>query len=311
MSEERRNPESGSIRSFFQEQWGYIGKLIDSVFSKNNEYDISHEIVESVVNATNSRIRIVSNYKKKLRQSVKSLLDYVELLVHVIPPPINASPDHFGEDQHLNAFFVNKEHIAETFGNSIALREYFKAPENTDNDVVYAILLMNRQEKKVLGTQHMGDMLMGDVKQTSVSFTNHIVQSPVSSEEGLRSVLKQLMFDNFIAYVKRHMAYLHYEQQKKEDNKKYINPENYLNELCQILENPHELFGLETSGYHINRLGVLVDENEKGPVNKLNLREILFGDDERHIVVLVSFPRDKMSEKKDFMREASRILGPL
>lgn len=312
MNKERRSHELSTIRHFFQDQWSHLGKLLDQLLSADTqETQVSAKIVESVVTSTNARIRIVGNYKKRLRRSIKSLLEYVDLLVMVIPDPIDANPDHFGIDQHLNAFFVSKEHIAETFGSSESLRQFLKDPKNIYVGDVYAILLMSKLKKTVFGSKYSGDMLLRDVKQKSLTFSEHSVQSPAGSKEDLRDVLKQLMVENFISYAKRHIAFLKIEREDKGGNESLLNPENYLHELCHILENPHELFGLKLSGKRVDKMGILLENDQKGSMNELNLREFIFGDDEKRTVVLVKYPRNKMPEEKNMLSEAKKILGTI
>ncbi len=286
--------------------------MLDQLLSSDTkETQVSAEIVESVVTSTNARIRIVGNYKKRLRRSIKSLLEYVDLLVMVIPDPIDANPDHFGIDQHMNAFFVNKEHITETFGSSESLRQFLKDPKNIHVGDIYTILLMSKLKKTVFGSKCVGDIILSDVKQKRLSFSEHSVQSPTGSKEDLRNELKQLLIIDFISYAKRHIAFLKVEREDKGSNESLLNPENYLHELYQVLENPHELFGLKLSGKRVDKMGILIDKDHKGRVNELNLREFIFGDDEKRIVVLVKYPRNKIPEEKNMLSEAKKILGTI
>jgi len=107
------------------------------------------------------------------------------------------------------------------------------------------------------------------------------------------------------------MAYLQVVSEDKGINENLLNPDNYLRELCRILENPHELFGLKLNGQRVDKMGIVLEKDDKGSVNELNLRECTFGDDEKHIVSLVKYPRNKMPEEKYALTEAKKIFGTI
>ena len=262
MKIEHRNPEASALRRLFQEQWDYLTQLIDQ-FQVQQERErrqktVEMETVEAVVEGTNTRMRLVSNYKKKLRASVRVLLDYVDGLVARLPLPIEASSERFNTDPQLNAFFVNRAHIPDVFGRSHELRKFFSASQNNDLTHAHTILFMARKEKNILGMGMVGDTIMRDVKQTTVSFTDHQVEAPCASEEEVKKALKRLLFDSFVTYVKYHLIRSQLEDagksreavsRPKEGSEGSIpelkNPEIYLRELSVFLDNPQDLLKLE------------------------------------------------------------------
>lgn len=307
MTQERRTATSAGLRTFFQEQWDFLTGLAEKISPANNSAtQVSPEDIEAVVSGTNARIRIVGNYKKRLRKSVRALIDYVDLLAAVFPEPINASPENFSTDEHLNAFFISKKHLQETFGDSKLLREFFEG--NMGLDAAYAILLMHKREKKVLGTGQVGDMMVGDVTKTTIGFTNHHLERTAGSKDAINNELKRLLFDHYLTNIKRHMSAKQGSEDSNDPNS-LANPERYLNELSRVMEKPHDLLELKITGLHVDRLGFLVDGEVEGQKNELKLRELKFADNASEFVVLVEYPRSQMPEKKNLLQEAGRILG--
>ena len=64
----------------------------------------------------------------------------------------------------------------------------------------YALLTMQCSERTVLGVAMRGELIKKDVKQTSVSFTDHWVVNPSLNEPELRKTLEQRAFDYLIGY---------------------------------------------------------------------------------------------------------------
>ncbi len=64
------------------------------------------QIVESFVDALNSKMRAVHGYSYKLRGPVRALYNHVRQIAEEIPSPVELNLDAFRTDPLVNALFV-------------------------------------------------------------------------------------------------------------------------------------------------------------------------------------------------------------
>ena len=151
--------------------------------------------IERVVEGTDSRIRAVKGYQRQLRDPVVQAISHVVSLVDAFPPPIAISPQAFGEEPLLRAFFVSTEHIRKVLGGFSSLRDYLKESVIIPPDEIFGLLTMTKEERNVFGMEIEGDNLRRDVMQVSVNFRNHHFIGPTDNEADTRRELKIRAFD--------------------------------------------------------------------------------------------------------------------
>ena len=164
--------------------------------------------VERVVEGTDSRIRLVNSYEKKLQEAVSRSLEYTDDLIDKIPEAIEVSAKSFVSDSHVNAFFVNVSDLQTVFSHSSEVRQFMEDFSNLDAPQCCALLCMRKSEKTVMGVDLAGDMLKRDVKQTAVSFSDHRIYSPTPSEADTRKGLKQCLFEGLVTNALEHIVQL-------------------------------------------------------------------------------------------------------
>ncbi|HHJ16224.1 MAG TPA: hypothetical protein ENJ80_05945 [Gammaproteobacteria bacterium] len=156
------------------------------------------EAIEHVVDEVDPRIRALGGYRKKLRPCVERTLTYCSDLVDRIPESIEASSKSWGKDPMVKAFFSTAGDLRRIFSHNKEVRDFFD--RRPDAGLCYALLSMERNERTTLGMEMRGEVLKRDIKQISVSFTDHWVVKPSASEEELRKNLEQRAFDVLISY---------------------------------------------------------------------------------------------------------------
>lgn len=316
MTVNRRKPEAAGIRALFQVQWDHITSLLDQRLAHReaNKRRATREIeaVEAVVNGTDGRMRLVSWYKTRLRRAVQELLSYVEGMVARVPEPIPISRERFFVDPRVSTFFVNRDAIGEVFSRSHELQSFFRNPRFSDVPEVWAILFMNKVEREVLGLGMHGDVLTRDIRQTSISFTNHRIVQPCASEEAVRSALEQVLFDNYVQFVNYRLTRLRAGQTTNRANPSgeqvgneaidLKNPAVYLEELSRILERPDDLLRLDAGVVRMNRVGIKVEEGSSEVAHDIRLYELGYGERGRQVLTLVTYPRSQMLSQEDIWR---------
>ncbi|MGB5538057.1 MAG: hypothetical protein WBN08_19410 [Thiogranum sp.] len=164
--------------------------------------------VERVVEGTDSRIRLVNSYEKRLQEAVSRSLEYTDDLIDQIPEAIEVSAKSFVSDAHVNAFFVNVSDLQTVFSHSSEVRQFMEDFSNVDTPQCCALLCMRKSEKTVMGVELAGELLKRDVRQTAVSFSDHRIYSPTPSEAETRQGLKQCLFGGLVTNALEHIVQL-------------------------------------------------------------------------------------------------------
>jgi hypothetical protein len=153
--------------------------------------------LETVVDDTDSKIRLVPGYKKKLRNNIQSSLEFADELVKQIPEAIEVSSSTFVSDPYVNAFFTNVADLQSVFCHSSEMHDYME-DSHADGSRCCALLCMRRTEKSVAGMELSDNMLKRDVLQVAVSFSDHRIYSPTPFEPETREGLKCCLFQGLV-----------------------------------------------------------------------------------------------------------------
>ncbi len=176
------------LQSFFAEQKpkeaAYDDDLIDAA-------------MERVISGTDPRLVAVSGYKRKLRPAVEKSVSYVIEVVDRLPPSVELSRKTFGTDALLRALFVSPRHVHDVLTHSPPVRQFTRA-QTVVPERAHALLAVQRSERTVLGMELQGDAIQREVKQTSVSFSDHQLTEVTGDEDATRWELKKNAFDHLV-----------------------------------------------------------------------------------------------------------------
>jgi hypothetical protein len=154
--------------------------------------------VERVVDGTDGRIRLVSGYRKKLQDVIRSSLAFADELVEQIPGGIEVNRHTFVSDPYVNAYFANVSDMRSIFSHSSEIKEFMEGYGDNDALECCALLCMHMTRKTVLGMELSGDILKKDVRQVAVNFSDHRIYSPAPREPETRQGLKHCLFDGLV-----------------------------------------------------------------------------------------------------------------
>ena len=163
--------------------------------ARDNEVRVA---IEHVVDAINPKLRAVSGYRKKLKPAVERSLAYCAGLVEKLPLAVEVNGKAWSNDPTVRAFFSGVGDLQRVYSRSNEVQDYFD--RHADQDSCYALLSMLCKERSVLGMEMHGDVMRRDVRQTSVSFSDHRVVKPASSQDALRKELEQRAFEALVTY---------------------------------------------------------------------------------------------------------------
>ncbi|MCP3871055.1 MAG: hypothetical protein GY703_23745 [Gammaproteobacteria bacterium] len=302
----RRVAEAVALRGFFQEQWQQLQQLlIDWQQLRENralESDRLSDAVESIVDGTDSRIRGIGSYKKQLRNSTRALIEHIEGVVQAIPPAMIVDHSAIVRNPLVRSLFRDRHYMQALFGKNTDIRAYFDSAEFADRKEVFALLFVLRSEKKVLGAEIHGDILLKEVQQTSVTFHGHQILGPGHEEGVVRSVVKRMLFNSVISHTRRKINRL---RNSLTDEEKTIaaldasrnvnNPVVYLNLLVDELSAPKQLISVKDNLLRVNRMGIRLPMESGVSSDVLKLFEIEVSGSQSRVAALVRYPRNELS----------------
>lgn len=308
--------------------------------------EVLPQAVEHLVDRVSDRLRALPGYARALRAPLLQVLHHVDQMVESMPGSLLCSRDTFAVDPKVNAFFVSPTHLQEVFSQSEEVRRLFEAAPSADE--CWALLCMEKKERRQPGLALVRGQLQRDVLQTTVSFSEHQVVAPGHSEEHARQALKCCIFNAVLAHLRQRietakgqtddltarLQMLRKRQRALSDGPESrhsrielqiaiagveselanVDPqiatlEDQLRYLVAALGNPSELLSTAQRPLHLSRLGVKIDEGSEEPGYELLLSEIRIATQQPRIGAMVRFPRNELLPKMEFLRRADLFLS--
>lgn len=298
MNDNRRSHEALSLRSFFDEQLHQLQNLLASHSHDDQRTEEDRRIVENFVDASNTKMRAVSDYSDKLREHVRGLYNHVLQIADEVPPPIDLNQDAFLNDPLVNALFVNSKDIDKLFETDADVAAYLHAHSKYQVPVVYTLLTASKTEKCLLGVALQGDTLIREVPQQAVNFSAHKIHTPCASSAELDSALKKYLFARVVALLKQEMAarmanqlYNNTDDSYESRVKSLANPDVYLNTLIEHLEIPAKLLSIDKTHFKLSKLGIKLDNGDRQSANEFDIHELTWSNDARNVVLQIAFRR--------------------
>jgi hypothetical protein len=150
---------------------------------------------ERTVDATDRRLRALGDYRKRLRAPLECAVSHVIALVDSFPPAAEISRLAFGSSPLVRAFFSSAEQLQHVLGGWRNVRGYLASRGPICSDDIFGLLVMEREERTVLGTELAGDAIRRDVMQVAVNFCRHRYLAAAATEAESRQELKKRGFD--------------------------------------------------------------------------------------------------------------------
>ncbi len=164
----------------------------------NLEEAAIREAIERLVEETDPRIRLIRRYSQKLRPGVETALRHCRGIVARIPGPLALDAKTWATEPLLNAAFARADDIPGVVSRSVEVREYFESGAGRASEECFALFGVQREERRILGKELVGEVVQSDVVQTAVSFTNHRLIVPASSEAELRRQIEERAFHHLV-----------------------------------------------------------------------------------------------------------------
>ena len=202
-------------------------QLFHSIFGSGHDDapfpdELIQRAIERTVDGTDSRLRVVPGYAKKLRSAVTHAIDHVVALVDKLPAPLELDRTKFAIDPELIAYFASLTHAQEVLSIDPVLNDWLAVPDNAATEHIVMLLLMEQQERHVLGVALEGEILCRDVAQTTVSFADYRLLDPTAAEDDTRRLLQRRAFDHLLALSLEHINAAHTERDQLERERQLL-----------------------------------------------------------------------------------------
>lgn len=300
----RRVAEAAALRGFFQDQWEHLRLLASDWRGQRARVGEQAQritsAVESIVEATDSRMRGVGDYRERLRSSAHKVLDHIQGLVMAMPPAILVNRAAVVTDPLVSRLFGDRQRVREVFCEDPAVQAYFHSQEHADKEQVFALLFLLRHDKNILGPEMRGEMIVKEVQQTSVAFHGHRLQAAGPDEDWVRSATKRILFDNVITHIKHQITGLRHSQSEEEKRMGLLHPERnmdnpavYIDMLVEQLGVPGKLIQLQDRMLRVDRMGIKLPLDSKASSDLLRLYELEIGEDHSRVAAIVRYPRSE------------------
>lgn len=193
-------------------------RYLHSIFRRNSKAggypkSLVKKAIERAVDGTDPWIRAVSGYRKKLRPAVLCAMDHVVALVDALPPTVLVEPGSYDSDNRLRVFFTSSAELQRVLAGDPGLEELLHG-RGGGLPRITALLVMEKQEKTILGSELSGQIVLRDVPQVTVSFQAQRLLDPAASEEETRRQLKRRAYDHLLSIALRQISGVKTERDK-------------------------------------------------------------------------------------------------
>jgi hypothetical protein len=177
-------------------------RLFHSIFGDASGTDrypeaLIRNAVERAVDGTDPWLRGLSGYRRKLRPAVLHAIDHIVAMTDSLPPPVELSRTGYGNDPHLRLFFTSAEQLDGLLKNDPALVAFRRTAAQADQQV-WALLTMTCERRGTFGVDLLGETLVRDVPQVTVSLGSHRLLDPTADQAETRRLLKRRAFDHLL-----------------------------------------------------------------------------------------------------------------
>lgn len=159
--------------------------------------------IESIAETIEPKIKRVRGYQKRLRRPLQVCQEHCIKIVAGIPGPIYLKRSDYYADPLINAAFAGSEKIEDLLSKSETSRfeeGSLSGPKRL------ALLTMTRTDKTIFGRSKHGDMIVGDEKLKSVTFSDHKLVGLAETVESSRKQLERYFLEIIIHSASRELA---------------------------------------------------------------------------------------------------------
>lgn len=178
----------------------------------SQDLDVS-QLVNHVVEAVDPKMRVMAKYAQKLTGPVSHTWEYLDHVANNIPAGLVLDKSDFRIDPRLRLLFESELSMQQLFNSAMPLISTNDNTTQQKRDRAYMLLCMEKREHGFLGADLAGDIIRREVKQISVTFSNHKILSAGYDEESAKRGFKSCAFEGILQKI-RSIIQLPYQEYK-------------------------------------------------------------------------------------------------
>lgn len=153
----------------------WFGSIWQQFQSQATADDPVVQATDRVVQIADPVIRQAKRYRQVLADPVAGSMRYFQSLLATIPGPVALDRNRYYDDPTVKALFASPEELDEVLRLNPEINKLRK--QGLRGDMV-AMMTMLQQERTIFGHKQEGELLVRDVRQQAVSFTDHRIVAP-------------------------------------------------------------------------------------------------------------------------------------
>ncbi|MDR0564241.1 MAG: hypothetical protein LBG78_04815 [Azoarcus sp.] len=161
--------------------------------------------LDRVLVLVDKKLGAMPGFAARLAVPVAHARAYCAKLVHALPPAIEISRQHFATSPLVHALFATADDIDALFAASTPVRAFLSETVSWKQECFIALLAARRVEKKVFGSAIQGNVLMADVPQSLLLFSNQTLLLPAVDSDAAHAALLEAAFDSLLQTFAGHL----------------------------------------------------------------------------------------------------------
>jgi hypothetical protein len=155
-----------------------IGAWIGSVWQRLQPQAADDPVVQAtdrVVQIADPVIRQAKRYRQVLAEPIAGSMQYFQSISKTLPGPIVLDPKRYYDDPTVKALFASPDELDEVLRFNPEINKLRKQGQVGEK---VAMMTMLQEERTIFGHKQEGELLVRDVRQQAVSFSDHRIVAP-------------------------------------------------------------------------------------------------------------------------------------
>lgn len=153
----------------------WMGGLWQRLHPQATAEEPVHHATDRVVQIADPVIRQAKGYRRILAGPIAGSMQYFESLLETIPGPVVLDRKRYYDDPTIKALFASPDELDEVLHYNPEINKLRK--QGLSGEIV-AMMTMLQQERTIFGHKQEGELIIRDVRQQAVSFTDHRIVAP-------------------------------------------------------------------------------------------------------------------------------------
>ena len=282
-----------------------------------------------VADLVGKALGVTPGFAARLTEPVRHARAFCAQIVDALPPPVTVNRQGFASDPLVHALFASADDIGTMLATSGQVRAYLAEPPLQQEDGFIALMAARRVDKRVFGVALQGEVVVADVPQTLLQFSNQTLILPAEDIASARNTFLKAAFDSLLLTFSGHLAHareaysaLQIEREMERTSQRCqpagapfperriaalderlqqqfqsLQPEAVIAELAGFLMQPEQALGLDPVRLWVTRRGVIQEEAaHDADAASVCFMELKSRDRRRHLVLPVRVRYDEAQE---------------